>query len=226
MAAFSDAGHIKQRTRCKAQKPGPVTLVQSGQAVDVWDLCLLADVERAAALTASSDHVDAMALGLRAAAACSSAARLTPLHVAASSGQTLLVQRLLSIGAPVNARNKTGQTALFQACEEGHANVTELLLTADADIWCRTASGESALYIAALRGHESVRYQLYHRFRCDYTQSSFVLANHPSAQDRVALARHVCRFSPSCCSIVRTTACAGRPASNTATAGRRSCPQS
>lgn len=133
--------------------------MQSYQAVDVWDFCVLADVERASALAPPSAlTARSHALALRAVAACSSVARLTPLHVAASSGQAQLVQHLLRVGAPVNARNKTGQTALFQACEEGHAGVVDLLLAADADVWCRTASGESTLYIAALRGHEPVRF--------------------------------------------------------------------
>jgi hypothetical protein len=127
------------------------------QGVDVWDFCVLEDVVRAsAALTSSSEVNTAYALAVRAAASCSSAARLTPLHVAASDGNAELASSLLDVGAQIDSRTKSGETALFCACEAGHASVVKVLLAAGADLWIGTASGENPLYISALRGHEQV----------------------------------------------------------------------
>jgi ankyrin repeat protein len=127
------------------------------QVVDVWDFCVLDDVVRASAvLTSSPEGNTAHEVAIRAAASCSSAARLTPLHVAAGDGDAELAARLLHVGAQLDIRNKSGATPLFLACEAGHASVVQLLLAVGADLWLETAFGENPLYISALRGHEQV----------------------------------------------------------------------
>ncbi|KAK9829332.1 hypothetical protein WJX72_005233 [[Myrmecia] bisecta] len=102
------------------------------------------------------DPMAQLTMALEAAANCSSAARQTPLHVAAEQGSLVLTQALLEVGVQVDARDRSGASALFTACEHGHCSVAALLLQAGAAGALQNSSGEAPLYIAALRGHMAV----------------------------------------------------------------------
>lgn len=122
--------------------------------LEVWNLCSLADARRA---ERAHDSEPDVAAAVRAAARSSGPARLTALHIAALDGVPELAVILLRLGAAINARSKSGATALFAACEAGHAPVVRTLLQAGADMWIPTASHENCLYIAALKGNSEVR---------------------------------------------------------------------
>lgn len=62
------------------------------------------------------------------------------------------MQLLLENGANVNARNISGESALFRAAKSGHSEVVECLLKGGAVV----NPGESLLYVALLNGHEDV----------------------------------------------------------------------
>ncbi|GLJ10929.1 hypothetical protein SUGI_0138210 [Cryptomeria japonica] len=95
-----------------------------------------------------------LVFAVHAAVNCSDMRRRTPLHVAATSGDSLTVQGLLAIGAEAKGmKDSGGATALFVAAECGHADVCELLLQGGADVLACNRAGENPLYIAALRGH-------------------------------------------------------------------------
>lgn len=95
-------------------------------------------------------------LALRGPANCSDTRRRTPLHIAASRGDTHMIAGLLAIGATVKgAKDSSGATALFVAAESGYAHVCELLLRGGADVLASNRLGETPLYIAALRGHSA-----------------------------------------------------------------------
>ena len=130
--------------------------MQALSSLDVWDFCNPADVQRACArvqrTVVPSDH----AFACRAAAACSSQARQTPVHAAAADGNCEVIALLLQHGAQIDARSKSGATPLFAACEAGHAAAAEALIERGAEVWGLTASSENCMYIAALRGHTEV----------------------------------------------------------------------
>lgn len=127
----------------------------------VWDFCNPMDVHHATiwrdhavhAGILPAHHVDAM---LRASSRCSSGGRTTPVHIAAETGNLHHAEELLSLGAHVTSRDRSGAAPLFTACEAGHADVVSLLLQAGADPTARNAAGEAPLYIASLRGHARV----------------------------------------------------------------------
>uniref|UniRef100_A0A1I8JCA3 ANK_REP_REGION domain-containing protein n=1 Tax=Macrostomum lignano TaxID=282301 RepID=A0A1I8JCA3_9PLAT len=79
------------------------------------------------------------------------------LHLASSTGQVAVVDRLLRAQADVNRRQEAGATPLFLAAEFGHANVAKLLLQngANADL-PRWDSGDAPLHIACDKGHTAV----------------------------------------------------------------------
>lgn len=90
---------------------------------------------------------------IRCAVNSSNTSRSTPLHMAAMTGKTAGIRKLLAAGVIVDARDTGGATALFLASEAGHADVCTALLAAGADPTISNAAGESPMYIAALRGH-------------------------------------------------------------------------
>jgi ankyrin repeat protein len=65
-----------------------------------------------------------------------------------------VVDLLLGRGAPVDAADDRGRTALMTAAELGHAEVVEMLIGRGADRTVRDKSGKTALDLAA---NESVR---------------------------------------------------------------------
>ncbi len=80
-----------------------------------------------------------------------------PLLLASRSGQTAVVEYLLSVGADVNSSNSIGQTALHVVCtlNRPSVDVARLLLDSGANIDARTANQRTALL-------ESLLSHLYH----------------------------------------------------------------
>jgi ankyrin repeat protein len=81
---------------------------------------------------------------------------LTPLHVAASRGDTNLGQMLLSAGADVNAMTDAYATPLFMAAMTGHEDFVEMLIRHKANIEERGPEGQTALVAASTYGHTKV----------------------------------------------------------------------
>lgn len=67
------------------------------------------------------------------------------LHDAAAEGELKRVKRLLEEGAPIDARDAGGATALMRAAVDGHDRVVGALIKAGADLDLRDGEGMSAL---------------------------------------------------------------------------------
>ncbi|KAI9826329.1 MAG: hypothetical protein M1832_000246 [Thelocarpon impressellum] len=84
----------------------------------------------------------------------------TPLQIAASLGDVLMVRKLILKGADVNASisNNAGKTALQAAAGNGHLEIVELLLPLRPNINAppASASGRTALQAAAENGHKGM----------------------------------------------------------------------
>ncbi|VUC37223.1 unnamed protein product [Clonostachys rosea] len=76
----------------------------------------------------------------------------TPLHEAAGSGNSILVQALLSRGAVPNATNKTGSTSLHLAVQGGHDDIVQLLVEAGAEPKIMNDEGTMPLHLACQAG--------------------------------------------------------------------------
>lgn len=135
----------------------PELLAGRAEPLQVWDLCTADSVAAAlrwrrgmrARWCAAGGHgaiapadVDAL---LAAAANCSSAGRQSPLHAAADASDADTLRSLLRLGALVDARDRSGATALFAACEAGHPRSVHVLLAAGASATLRNSAGEAPL---------------------------------------------------------------------------------
>ncbi|KAI4905640.1 hypothetical protein NFI96_011324, partial [Prochilodus magdalenae] len=78
----------------------------------------------------------------------------TPLHVAAICGQSMLIDLLVSKGAPVNATDYHGLTPLHLSCQKGNQGVTLLLLHYKANTEAQDNNGNTPLHMACMYGHE------------------------------------------------------------------------
>ncbi|XP_049330510.1 ankyrin repeat domain-containing protein 27 isoform X2 [Astyanax mexicanus] len=78
----------------------------------------------------------------------------TPLHVAAICGQSLLIDLLVSKGAPVNATDYHSLTPLHLSCQKGYQGVTLLLLHYKANTDAQDNNGNTPLHLACMYGHE------------------------------------------------------------------------
>jgi ankyrin repeat protein len=77
----------------------------------------------------------------------------TDLHDAASKrGGTAEVEKLISEGENVNAKDKKGMTALHESCFLGHIETVKLLIQKGADVNARNNKGETPLHFAAEGG--------------------------------------------------------------------------
>jgi len=79
------------------------------------------------------------------------------LVLAARAGDLARVESLLAAGAPVDAKDGEGSTALMFAALRGDARMVQALLAAGADPNLKDANGETALILGARRGAEIVR---------------------------------------------------------------------
>ncbi|KAF8253372.1 hypothetical protein K440DRAFT_679363 [Wilcoxina mikolae CBS 423.85] len=81
----------------------------------------------------------------------------TALEIAASSGFSCFVRRLLDNGADVNAESDEYGSALQEAADKGHKEIVELLLDGGADINIGTYNGRSsAVVLAAAKDHKAI----------------------------------------------------------------------
>jgi len=78
------------------------------------------------------------------------------LWVAAGFGLVEITRLLIEQGIDVNAKNTSGETALYAAAERGHEGVARLLLKMGADIQAKAQHERTALHQAAESGHEAV----------------------------------------------------------------------
>lgn len=76
----------------------------------------------------------------------------TVLMTLARRGQTDLVQRLVGLGAEINARNKIGDTALYLAADNGHSYTVKALAELGAEVNTANLGGWTPLMMAAARG--------------------------------------------------------------------------
>ncbi|CAL1139465.1 unnamed protein product [Cladocopium goreaui] len=84
----------------------------------------------------------------------------TPLHYAAKSGHTAVMERLLAAGAAVDAADNEGWLPLHSVAFNGHTAVVEQLLAAGAAVDAVDSKGKTPLHRATDRGHSAVVEQL------------------------------------------------------------------
>ena len=68
-------------------------------------------------------------------------------------GQLDIVQRLLKMGAEINATNKIGDTALYLASERGHLYVVKVLCELGANVNTANLGGWTPLMMASALAH-------------------------------------------------------------------------
>lgn len=78
------------------------------------------------------------------------------LMFAAAGGHLEMVQRLISMGADVNAKDKNGDCPLERAAKVGHYEICDVLLRSGADVRSVDNSGTDILYRAAISGHAEI----------------------------------------------------------------------
>ena len=78
------------------------------------------------------------------------------LNMAAALGHNECVKLLLDAGAPLEAVNGAGRTALVRVSLKGHSEIIMLLLKAGAKVDAQTSSGCTSLMHAALYGHRDL----------------------------------------------------------------------
>ncbi|KAK3239334.1 hypothetical protein CYMTET_50732 [Cymbomonas tetramitiformis] len=81
---------------------------------------------------------------------------MTPLHLAARSGQTTMMENLLQAGADVSAHDKDGRTPLLWAMTMGCTTMVKALLQAGADVNVRNKDGQTPLLWATLMGYATM----------------------------------------------------------------------
>nr|XP_034176394.1 rabankyrin-5 isoform X1 [Osmia lignaria] len=79
-----------------------------------------------------------------------------PLHLAAISGNEMLVRSLILAGARVNDTDANRNTALHAVAKAGHAAVASALLQNNINFDAVNADGDNALHVAVREGHVGV----------------------------------------------------------------------
>lgn len=80
----------------------------------------------------------------------------TPLHYAATKGQTALVEYLLSQGAMPNAPSPNGSSPIMMAARSGSPDTVQVLLDAGADPVAIDMNGDNAATVARDNGHSGL----------------------------------------------------------------------
>lgn len=80
----------------------------------------------------------------------------TPLHLAASAEDEMLVRNLILAGSKVNEKDGTGKTALHIAVEQNRAGSVSALLQNGADFDAVDSDGNNSLHLAVREGHLNV----------------------------------------------------------------------
>ena len=78
----------------------------------------------------------------------------SPLHIAATGGSTQTVRTLINMGADIEGKTPSGNTAFMIAASTGNLSVAETLLSKGASINVRDRSGNTALMKAIINNHE------------------------------------------------------------------------
>lgn len=85
-----------------------------------------------------------------------SCAQMSALHIAAIKGDIGRIERLITKGTDVNAKDKKNNTPLHYAAENGHTAVTKQLIVQGADVNVKGVHGNTPLHYALYRGHKAV----------------------------------------------------------------------
>lgn len=86
----------------------------------------------------------------------------TPLHIAASEGDEVLVKYFYGVRASAHIADNQDRTPMHLAAENGHANIIELLCDKfKASILERTKDGSTLMHIASLNGHADCAMMLF-----------------------------------------------------------------
>lgn len=89
-------------------------------------------------------------------AASGKAMNQTPLHAAAAKGDIAGIQKLLSQGVAIDARDRTGATALLVASHGNQIAAAEALIDAGADVNAKDNINDSPYLYAGARGHVEI----------------------------------------------------------------------
>ena len=106
-----------------------------------------------AAETGDLDRIRELVRADASAVGATSGQGLTPLHVAAISGQMAAAELLLSLGAKIDAVAADGTTPLHKAAANGRTEMVSLLASKGTNIKAADPSGMTALHFAAYAGH-------------------------------------------------------------------------
>lgn len=79
-----------------------------------------------------------------------------PLLLACGSGNDIMAEQFISLGAEINKQDSTGTTALMVASQGGHKSVVQLLLKWSADINLGNNTGQTALMFASSEGYVEI----------------------------------------------------------------------
>lgn len=82
--------------------------------------------------------------------------QLTPLHLAATSENEMLIRNLILAGARLNDRDSNQKTALHIATEKGRLGAVSALIQNGADFDALDAENNNALHIAVKEGHVAI----------------------------------------------------------------------
>lgn len=86
--------------------------------------------------------------------------KVMPLHSAAAGHNRAIVRDLLEHGAPPNAKQESGWTALHEAAQSGDQEMIELLLQHGADPAAQNDKGVTATQLAKEKGHAEIARRL------------------------------------------------------------------
>lgn len=76
-------------------------------------------------------------------------AQAADIHDAAQAGDNAEIEKLLKKGVDVNARDKNGETPLYEAATNGYTEIVELLISKGADVNAKDNDGITALHLSA-----------------------------------------------------------------------------